>query len=279
MASVYGQDIPPSLVTAYTKCIGPPKESGFAIFLPNYPGLYGRTVGRRHPFRFPPRQGYTSFRITAPQAAQRLHFRAALDLWAQQPYTTPADALYGAKGHNIWWQQGVSFGMWGINYFMSRTVPLKIADEPAPWDPALFMNLFAGHAGDNSGYAVSALLPAATYRVELLRAGQWHVHNPIQAKSAYVYAVSVSHGTSDSATFDAHIGVLTPDASHNYENWNQLPENEPDAWTEYTDNSDPRYVDVTVDGTERILLQFLNLKVGDPYTRYGSLQASITEQP
>lgn len=276
MVRILNQDVPPSLSWRFFRILGPPKTTGFDVFLPSYTYGIGRALARRHPFRFPNRQGFTMLRVTPAQRAQRLKFRAALDIWATQPYTTPTDTTYGPKGHNIWRALGQSFNHWAINYFMSCQLPYEATATPAPWDPHHFLVLFATITGDQTGFIQSPALPPGTYRVAILEDGAFGQTSPqSEVISRFIYAASVYSGSPESPVLESHIGVGTPDASHNYETWADCPDNQPDAWTAYL-ASDPQTVDVTLDTTSSIMLQFKNEIAGDQQPNAGTLQFALT---
>lgn len=276
MVRILGQDVPPSLSLDFTRCIGPPHSTGFPLYITGYQYAIASAQGSRYPFRMKHRQGFTAPMITLAQTTQRQRFRAALDVWALQPYQSSADTTYGPKGHNIWHDLGAGFGLWAINYFMSQQIPFEIAATPAPWDPNFFLVLFAGETGDQTGYVYTPVLDAGTYRVALLQEGVFRHWKTEESKWKYLYAVSVYSGTPAAPSLEAHIGRLDPGNDWNYEEIFETYDTQAAAWTAYTDDSNPETVDVTVDGTERILLQYKNRKAGDQYPSDGSIQVSIT---
>lgn len=276
MASVYEQDVPPSLVTAYRKVLGPPKLTGFALYVGSYFSYTGTTVGRRFPFRMPTRQGFTGRRITPAQTTQRQHFRAALDIYHEQPYFTPTDPVYGPKGHNIWWDQGASFNLYGINYFMRETIPHEIAGTPAPWDASLFLNIMAGQPGDQTGYQDSAPLPAGTYRVTMLESSWYTEYTP----NKYSVAATIYRkDTSDAYHGQGPIGDTDPSMNWEYSILNTLYNNAAAAWTGYLNDSLHTYRDVVIAEGERIAVQYRNWKPAPTETHHGTLYVQIQLQP
>lgn len=276
MASVYQQDVPPSLVTAYSIALGPPKHTGFALYVGSYFSQYGQTVGRRYPFRFPTRQGFTGRRITPAQTTQRGHFRAALDIYDVQPYFTPTDPVYGPKGHNIWWDRGAAFNLYGINYFMRETIPHEIADTPAPWDASQYLNIMADQTGDDFGYQDSAPLDPGTYRVTMLPSTWTTQWTPTKYSVA---ATIYRKGTDDLYTNIGPIGDVDPVLNWTYAFPDSLYNNAAAAWTGYLNDSAHTYRDVLIAQGERIAVQYRNFIQHPPPPHAGTLYIQIELQP
>ena len=267
---------PPTYTDLFYRWIGVPRSTGLDIYVGDYPYGVGLSVGKRMRYRFPSRQGITARLVTAAQTVQRQHFRAALDIWADQPAYTDQDTTYGPKGRNFWWEQSSGLGWFTIDYFMHLQLPHEIEDTPAPWDPNYYIAIHAGAAGDRDGYEQTPPMDAGTYRVKMDNTPFYtslHPHPYLIAVTIYI------RRTDDSLDVVGPIGESNPTVTYEYSPNGDHYDTQAAAMTGYLNDSIHVTRDVVLADGERIALQYRNYKPVGPFYHEGYLSANISRLP
>jgi hypothetical protein len=272
MVKLFGQSVPPSLSHLFYRWIGVPKTTGFNLFITGYAYGIADALGKRMPYRFPPRQGLAGRNITPTQTTQRGHFRAALDVYNEQRGYAPFGTAYGPQGLNLWYETASGFNMFTINYVMSEQIPHEIADTAAPWDPHHYLNIYAMGEGCWHGYVMTPPLEGGTYRVTLMPS--W-LHK-MDGGSGYISAVRVFEGYDVPPAYDrGPIGDWNPGGGWIYGPRNDWAASPGAAWSRYLNDSLHTYRDINLETGFRIMLQFEDRESWPVVVVTGALQVKI----
>jgi len=262
---------PPSFSYLFYRWIGQPRQTGFDIYVGDYPYGVGRSLGKRMFYRFPPRQGISGKNITPTQTVQRQHFAAAINLYAEQPYYTPFGAPYGQQGRNIWFARAAGVDMYAINYFVSLQVPFEQSGEPAPWDTKHYLTIYAGQLGDTYATIGSPWLNPGTYRIQMMKT-DWRT---LELEHPYFIAATIwDYYKIEGSVLQGIIGSTHPLDEWMYCQPDFMYDSVDDAWNGYLNDSDHSFLDVTLTKKGKIFIMYAN----DYFQRYehaGHLTAKI----
>lgn len=267
---------PPSYCDLFFRWIGIPRSTGLDLYVGDYAYGVGLSTGKRMRYRFPSRQGISGTLITPSQTIQREHFRAALDVWNEQPAYTDTDTAYGPRGRNWWFEGASGLGFFTINYVMGLQLPHEIESTPAPWDPNYYLAIHAAVDGDRDGYRQTPPMSAGTYRVKMNNT-PWG--NSVHPNPFIIACTIYIRRTDDSLDVVGPIGESNPTVTYEYSPNEDHYITQAAAWAGYRFDSIHVTRDVVLANGERIALQYRNYKPVGPFYHEGYLSAKITRLP